>query len=643
MNRILVLTLATAVASVGVASAQTATVEMNLDTRHKVGDVDSFDRPKFINFHATHTEAYWDKDNAFENLRDELLVKYDVYMGRDTGGLKGTLLSATEDPSRPGFVDPEYLKEYGEKKREGYASRTDLHQYEKYSNLILCNQFSPFYPDGAKTRNGWALSTEDTEENPFGTASGEYYGRYVMESYGEGGTTGERKPAWMEIINEPLWDIYDMRDAPKSSMRMLWEFHKNVARAARKYTDVPIGGYVTAFPNFEEQDFERWRVRWREFMDIAGEDMDFWSIHLYDFPVYGQDGKIKKLRKGSNMEATMDMIEQYSQMKFGCVKPLMVSEYGAQTHQFNRKPWMPYRDWLKITSMNSMMMQFMARANNINIAMPFYMLRSDWGYNPQTGLPHTSRIMRRENEPESFTGEYIFGDAIRFYELWQDVKGTRVETNSSNLDVMTDAYVDGKTAYFIVNNLDYEPVEIDLSVNGMAKGAKSIELRHLYLNGGFEGEAILDVTNLKSLDKFTLGGEATAIVVYNYAKDIEISKLMEETKYYATDYLKSISPKKEITFEINGVKKSAEGEAVLRLGIGRDHGKSLQPLLKVNGTVVTIPANVRGDDQMARETFFGVLEIPIDYALLKADNDISLVFPDAGGHVSTVTMQVFNK
>ncbi len=636
--------LAVALTSISVTNAAETSIEVNLDTRHKVGEVDSFDRPKFINFHATHTEGYWDRGNELDNLRDAILKKYDVYLGRDTGGLKSTLLAATEDPNRPGFVDPAYLAQAGKNKRETYAKKSDLHEYEKYSNLILCNQFHPFYPDGTKNRKGWALSTENTAENPYGTASGEYYGRYVKESYGNGGTTGEPRPKWLEIINEPLWDIYDMRNAPKSSIRMLWEFHKNAAIATRKFTpDIPIGGYVTAFPNFEEQEFERWRIRWREFVDIAGEEMDFWSIHLYDFPVYHTGKDVKRYRKGSNMEATMDMIEQYSQMKFGRVKPLMVSEYGAQTHRYNQKRWSPYRDWLKIASMNSMMIQFMERANNINIAMPFYMLRSDWGYNEKTGIAHTSRVMRRKNEPESFTGDYVFGEAIKIFQVWKDVKGKRVETKSTNPDIMVDAYVDGKKAFLILNNLDFEPIELDLSVNGMAKGAKSIELRHLYLEGGVEGTPKLDITKEKSFEKFTLGAEATAIVVFEYAKDVEINKLMEETKYYATDYLKPIWAKKELTFEINGVKKSGQGEAVLRLGVGRAHKKSLKPVLKVNGTVVTIPDNYRGDDQKDRETFFGVLEIPVEYSLLKAENTISLTFPDAGGHVSTVTMQVFNK
>ncbi len=46
-----------------------------------------------------------------------------------------------------------------------------------------------------------------------------------------------------------------------------------------------VGGYCTAFPDFKLQDFGRWNARWKQFIDIAGKDMDFFTIHLYDFPV----------------------------------------------------------------------------------------------------------------------------------------------------------------------------------------------------------------------------------------------------------------------------------------------------------------------------------------------------------------------
>lgn len=54
---------------------------------------------------------------------------------------------------------------------------------------------------------------------------------------------------------------------------------------------------------------------------------------------------------------------------------------------------------------------------------------------------------------------------------------------------------------------------------------------------------------------------------------------MEEVKYYATDYLKEIAAGKELVFNINNVKKTEYGEAVIRLGLGRNHGLSLLPEL----------------------------------------------------------------
>ena len=117
---------------------------------------------------------------------------------------------------------------------------------------------------------------------------------------------------------------------------------------------------------------------------------------------------------------------------------------------------------------------------------------------------------------------------------------------------------------------------------------------------------------------------------------------MEEVKYYATDYLKEIAAGKELVFNINNVKKTEYGEAVIRLGLGRNHGLSLLPELLVNGKKVDIPDNFRGDAQKDRASFFGVIEVPVDYSILKGNNTISLKFPDNGGHVSTVTMQIFN-
>ncbi|MCI2283959.1 hypothetical protein L3081_11795 [Colwellia sp. MSW7] len=89
------------------------------------------------------------------------------------------------------------------------------------------------------------------------------------------------------------------------------------------------------------------------------------------------------------------------------------------------------------------------------------------------------------------------------------------------------------------------------------------------------------------------------------------------------------------------------GEAVLRLGIGRDHGKSLLPTVKVNNTTLTVPADFRGYDQIqgkkysGRDNYFGVIEIPVPLVTLQTSNTITVNFSDTGGFVSTAALQVF--
>ena len=101
------------------------------------------------------------------------------------------------------------------------------------------------------------------------------------------------------------------------------------------------------------------------------------------------------------------------------------------------------------------------------------------------------------------------------------------------------------------------------------------------------------------------------------------------------------------SFNVNGVVSGTNGEVVLRLGVGREHGLSLQPTVTVNGTAVTVPADYRGYDQYhngaGREAFFGVLEIPLPWSVISANNQVDVTFGDSGGHVSSVALQVFNQ
>lgn len=222
----------------------------------------------------------------------------DVYLGRATGSMRFHLNQLQEDPSRPGFADPNQMVTKGTNSKNNYAnSRKDRHPFEK-GDWITGAQDNPFYPNGINTTSqGWKLSTTDTEAEPFGTALGEYMGRFLRDYHGTGGNTGTVKPKWVEVMNEPVWPLVERGLHGGGTLDGIFKMHSSVADEIKKYSpDSKVGGFCTAFPDLEKNNFDQWDERWKRFIDEVGPKMDFYSIHLYDFP--GISGGKEQYRKG---------------------------------------------------------------------------------------------------------------------------------------------------------------------------------------------------------------------------------------------------------------------------------------------------------------------------------------------------------
>ena len=74
------------------------------------------------------------------------------------------------------------------------------------------------------------------------------------------------------------------------------------------------------------RDFDHWNNTMKMFIDRAGEYMDGLSVHLYDgINIVGKSSR----RSGSNSEAILDLMENYSFIRLGKVLPLAVTEYGG--------------------------------------------------------------------------------------------------------------------------------------------------------------------------------------------------------------------------------------------------------------------------------------------------------------------------
>ena len=218
-----------------------------------------------------------------------------------------------------------------------------------------------------------------------------------------------------------------------------------------------VGGYTAAHPEHVTNDFDHWNKNWKAFIDIAGNDMDLFSFHLYDVQKKGTG--IKTYRAGSNMEAIFDMIESYSKLKLGKVVPFNISEYGYYAPDLDGTYYTKERDWYNLRSFSTIMMQLLEKPDVIIKSMPFMLLKATW-WKPPSDQPadakYPYRLLRQKKELSGEQGdEWVYTELVKFYQLWSNVKGTRIDTKAGDIDIQVDAYVNGEKMYLILNNLEH--------------------------------------------------------------------------------------------------------------------------------------------------------------------------------------------
>lgn len=609
------------------------TLDINLKFKHIVGDVSEFDRNKFMIFHEDLDGKEWESND----MKKAFLEDNDLYLGRNNGGIVWEWNNTREDTNKPGWPDIDYLKTRATNSKNNYASNTFIHQFENRYDLMMIGGQEHMFPHGQATNQG-GLIYENYE------ATAEFYAHYIKEFYGTGGTTGRPKPKMLEVINEPFVKAGKLGTTNEE----LSKYHNVIAARVKELNpEIMVGGYTAAHPAFESNNFGHWDNTWKLFIDVAGENMDFFSFHLYDVTLDDlHTGTITK-RAGSNIEAIMDMINHYSMIKLGELKPFSISEYGWFVKDYEGD-YDPLIDWYNIRSFNNMMLQLMERQDQIINAIPFVLLKALWAH-PEGKVynNYQSRLMRQVGElPEETQlddptqAPYMFTDIIKFYEFWNEVSGTRIDTKTTDFDMLSDAYINGKKLYLILSNLNSEDREIKLNFfDDDAYTLQNIEVKELFLD---VDKAKIQTTNYTdNIDFITLKSEATMILEYTFNEDLGTSETISEKDYYATTYLQTIAANSERNFIINNVDVADNGEAILRIGLGRDHNLSLKPIVKINDHELRVPEDWRGYDQSTRDRFFGVLEVPVPYEYLQANNTISLEFNDAGGHITTMVLKTF--
>ncbi|MBD0403752.1 carbohydrate-binding protein [Flammeovirga sp. EKP202] len=574
-------------------TAQT-TATINHKVRRYIGGVSSLDRTKFFNLHSnwkdTELNQFYSDYNAF--------------------------------PSR-GFWGPySYSKSKGNAVGTYPADKSGNNNVKSVTRYVATEHPYNIFKDGlnATSAANWAA---------------EYYKDYASDS---------ERPEYFEPMNEPFVHASDYYSGPwniAEENRIKLQMAEVFAAIGKKIHDTPaldnmkIIGYSAAWPSLEISDFAHWDENMKMFMDVAGADMDAFSTHLYDgVNVTGQNNQ----RSGSNSEAILDLIETYSHTKWGTVKPHAITEYGAIASGYGDN----YSDVASIQtvrSINHMLFNLLDRENKIEISIPFITDKSLWHLTAANNYqPYSAALFIPTNLGQPNVAGWKYAPKIHFYELWKNVKGNRVHVATDNPDIQIQGFADGNKLYVALNNLDDANQTVNLDFASGLGGFQNVTKKSLKI---YDTTApVMNIsTSSTAPGSITLIGGETVVFEYQFSSAITFDNTIRDRKYYTSKHLQAINANTTINFNFNTV-QTGTGLASLQMGIGRKHNKSKNPTIKINGTTVTVPNNWKGYDQTDRSDFFGVIEIPFDISLLQASNTVSVTFPDGGGHISSMILEV---
>lgn len=589
---------------------------VNPTIQYYIGDVSELDRSKFFNMHATWSDGGI-TDDEYEFYTEELNAGFGrgfwgpfSWAKNKAGGEVGVYSENEADIISKGNSQINYTKSQA--------------TWWRHSNRQVVTE----HPANVAR---WSIDKEKAAD-----WSAQYFKHFF---------TDEDRPLWFEPMNEPFVhagdDAFSAEQPDDQLMRE--RMAEWFGAIGKKFDETPelanvnVVGYSSAWPSVELWDFEHWNTRMKMFMDVAGDHMDAFATHIYDgINVTGADSK----RSGSNSEALLDLIETYSYTKWGFIKPHAITEFGGIEKGFG-DDYSDVKSVQSIKSINHILFNLLDRENNMMIAIPFIGSKATWHITKANNYqPYGSVLWRPKNigVPIDENTEWVYTPRVYFYELWQDVKGKRVQISVNNPDIETQAFVHENKLYVALSNLDEQNLVVDLNQFEGQENVSSVRIKSLKIWDD-KNPVYSDETQSSVPSELSLIPDETVVMEYSFNNPISFTNSLRSTKYYTNQHLKTISG--NLKFNFNGVDiGNAGGVANLRVSIGRKHDKSKKPTVLVNGTQVTVPDNWAGGDQANRDDFFGMINIPVPFENLKADNEIDIKFPDSEGRVSSVILQV---
>lgn len=595
------------VASLGIINASIAATTATVDfkTKKYIGGISELDRSKYFNIHGINSTNNM-TIAELDFIQNELHADYGRIFWSPFSAHKG----GAPYPSKAAIISSG---------KRNIANTKNSDKFPYFSNNYVVTDHPRNTMLGA--------------QDPVQAAT--WAANYFKHNYDD-----ITRPAFYEPMNEPFVHAGDFGNDQELVRKNMTNIFKEIGkRFDQEGISTKVIGYSSAWPSMELWDFDHFNGRMKNFMDNAGPYMDGFSIHPYDgVNVTGANNE----RSGSNVESLLDLLETYSHFKWNTVKPIAITEYGGIEKGFGER-YSDIRSAQSLLSQNKMLMQFLDRQDRLLTTIPFNTMKSSWHYNAGNNWnPYGADLLRPDvnsivdGEPTKF----LWTKRADFYRLWSDVKGSRVKVTTSNPDIQVNAFVNGKKAYVALNTLSTSWESVNLDFMDSLGNITNVKQKHLVVRSN--ENPTYSESYVPAPNNFAMEPGSTVVWEYTFAEPIHFDGEQQVTQYYAKEHLVPIIANEEHVFLFKGVNVKA-GKSVIRMSLGRDHGASLQPTVKVNGVEVNVNQNWKGGEQSSRGSFFGVIEVPVENALLTENSTVSVTFSDKGGRIASMVLQVNNE
>jgi hypothetical protein len=260
----------------------------------------------------------------------------------------------------------------------------------------------------------------------------------------------------------------------------------------------------------------------------------------------------------------------------GNAKPLLITEYGSLSGGLQEKDY-----WLRVSILSSFLMRFLARPDEIQLAVPFLLGYMHWEPGSGSALIHKSP-----------TGEFYYTRNIFFIQLWEDVGGEYVFVNSPDPKVHVQAWAENARLWVAVNNHSGNRLSMfphAFLTEDSSRALKSVHVRHPAYQ---EGEFKFIQKRLGPEEAYLLPVSDTLLFCFEFEQEPVARCHLLKQSFYADRIGHRLENGQQAAFHIRLSDDIPLAElecVVIRLGLLDGMGRGIAPELSFNGRTLAMP------------------------------------------------------